>query len=108
MPQLSDLDAAAVAPALTALVTTVWPITTLARLTPLGDGQNSLVYRVEAAGSAPCILRVSRNHADVARVHYELAVLAALRNMPLPFAVPTPHATHAGGLIHQLPPEDSI
>lgn len=97
-------DAAAVAAraltALTPAVATIWPITTPARLTPLGDGQNGLVYRIEAPVTPPCILRVYRNHADIERVHYELAVLAALRDAPLPFAVPTPLATRAGALVH--------
>jgi len=105
---MSGLDAAAVAQTLTPAVTTIWPIATPARLTPLGGGQNSLVYRVEAPASVPCILQVSRNHADVDRVHHELAVLAALRDAPLPFAVPTPLATRAGTLVHQLPMEDGI
>jgi homoserine kinase type II len=105
---MSDLDAAAVARTLTQAITTIWPITTPARLTPLGAGQNSLVYRVETSASAPCILRVYRNHADVARVHHELAMLAALAPAPLPFAVPTPLATRAGALVHPLPVEDDI
>lgn len=105
---MRDLDAAAVAQTLTPAVATIWPITTPARLTPLGAGQNSLVYRVEALASPPRILRVSRNHADGDRIHYELAVLAALRDAPLPFAVPTPLATRVGTLVHQLPMEDSF
>lgn len=103
---MHDLDVAAVAQALALAVTTIWPITTPKRLTPLGAGQNSLVYRVEAPATAPYILRVYRNHADVARVHHELAVLTALRDVPLPFAVPTPLATRAGALVHQLPVEE--
>ena len=90
------------------VVVTIWPISPPARLVPLGDGQNSLVYRVEASAGAPCILRVSRNHADADRVHCELAMLAALRDTALPFAVPTPFATRAGALVHQLPMEDGI
>lgn len=105
---MHDLDTTAVARALTPAVATIWPITPPARLTPLGAGQNSLVYRVKASTNAPCILRVYRNHADVARVHHELALLAALRDAPLPFAVPTPLATRAGALVHQLHVEEDI
>jgi Ser/Thr protein kinase RdoA (MazF antagonist) len=99
---MSDLDTAALAQILTLAVTTIWPMTTPVRLTALGDGYNSLVYRVEAPASAACILRISRNHADIDRVRNELAILAALQKAPLPFAVPTPLATRAGALIHQL------
>ncbi len=105
----ASLDAATVvAQVLTPAVATIWPITMPARLTPLGAGQNSLVYRVESSADAsPCILRVYRSHADIERVHYELAALAALRDAPLPFAVPTPLATRAGALVHQWAVEDA-
>jgi homoserine kinase type II len=105
---MSDLDPEVVARALTSAIANIWPITAPARLTLLGDGQNSLVYRVEAFTCQPCILRISRNHADADRIHYELAVLAALRDASLPYAVPTPLATCAGTLVHQLPIEDSF
>jgi Ser/Thr protein kinase RdoA (MazF antagonist) len=115
---MSDLDRAAVARALTSAVATIWPITTPARLTSLTAGHNNLVYRVEAPANPPRILRVYRNHTDADRVHHEVALLAALRDAPLPyaplpyaplpFAVPTPLATHAGALVHQLPVEDGV
>src|SRR5258708_4180939 len=93
-PQMDDLDAPGTVALPTALATT-WPMTTPIRLMPLTAGRNNLVYHVEASASLPCILRVYRNHADVARVRYEVALLAALRDTPLPFAVPTPLATRA-------------
>jgi Ser/Thr protein kinase RdoA (MazF antagonist) len=99
---------AAVARALTATIPNIWSITMPARLTPLGAGQNSLVYCVEAPVAPPCILRVYRNHADLDRVYHELALLAALRDVPLPFAVPTPLATRAGALVHQLRGQDGV
>jgi Ser/Thr protein kinase RdoA (MazF antagonist) len=105
---MNELDADALARTLAATVAAIWPMTLPSRLTPVGAGQNSLVFRVEAPTTAPCILRVYRNHADIARVHHEMALLAALRAAPLPFAVPTPLATHAGGLVHQVRGEDGI
>jgi homoserine kinase type II len=105
---MSDLDTAALARILTVAVTTIWPVTPPVRLTPLGDGYNSLVYRVEAPASASRILRISRNHADIDRARHELAILAALRESSLPFAAPTPLATRAGALVHQLAVEDGV
>jgi homoserine kinase type II len=102
---MDELDAAAAAALTTALVT-AWPMAPPIRLMPLTAGRNNLVYRVEAPASPPCILRVYRNHADVDRVRHEVALLAALRDTPLPFAVPTPLATRAGALVHQLPADD--
>lgn len=104
---MDDLGAA-VARALTLALATIWPIATPARLTPLTAGRNNLVYRVEASAHPPRILRVYRNHADVDRVRYEVALLAALHDVPLPFAVPTPLATRAGAFVHQLPVADDV
>jgi homoserine kinase type II len=104
---MDDRDAA-MTRALTRVVATAWPMASPTRLTPLTTGQNSLVYRVAASAGPPRILRVYRNHADVARVHHELALLAALRDASLPFAVPAPVATRAGALVHQLPDDDDL
>ncbi len=104
---MDDLDAALTVALTTALATT-WPMTTPIRLMPLTAGRNNLVYRVEDSASLPCILRVYHNHADVARVRYEVALLAALRDTPLPFAVPTPLATRAGALVHPLQVDDDL
>jgi homoserine kinase type II len=104
---MDDVDGAVVS-ALTGAVVTIWPVTPPVRLTPLTGGVNNLVYRVETAASSPRILRVYRNHADVDRVRHEMALLATLRDAALPFAVPTPLATHAGALVHTLQLEDDL
>jgi homoserine kinase type II len=94
--------------ALTSDVAAIWPMTPPARLTSLTTGQNSLVYRVEDSAGAPSILRIYRNHSDLGWVQHETALLAALREAQLPFEVPTPLATRAGALVHQLQLEDRI
>jgi homoserine kinase type II len=99
---MSNLNAEEAGQALTLVVGTTWPLPTPTRLTSLGAGQNSLVYRVEAHATESRILKVYRNHADVARVQYEVALLNALRGAPLPFPLPTPLSTREGTLIHQL------
>src|SRR5258706_1191880 len=100
---MDDVNTAVVARALTAAVATIWPLATPVRLTPLTAGHNRLVYRIEASATGPPrILHVYRHHANVARVRYELALFAALRDALLPFAVPTPLATRAGEFVHHL------
>lgn len=102
---MDDRDAA-VAHALTGAVVTTWTVTPPARLTPLTNGVNNLVFRVETAAGPPRILRIYRNHADLDRVRHEVALLAALRAATLPFAVPTPLPTRTGALIHILQLDD--
>jgi homoserine kinase type II len=104
---MDEPDAAALL-ALSSEVAAIWPLTPPARLMSLTTGQNSLVYRVEDSAGVRRILRVYRNHSDLGRVQHETALLAALRNARLPFAVPTPLATRAGALVHQLQLVDRI
>jgi Ser/Thr protein kinase RdoA (MazF antagonist) len=64
-------------------------------------GANNLVLRVDdGAGGSTHILRVYRNHADIARVRHEVALLTALGERPLPFALPAILTTRAGTPFH--------
>jgi homoserine kinase type II len=87
--------AAALAPA--------WVIPVPWRLTALAGGTNNRVYRLETSAQDTYILRVYENHADAARLRYEHAIIAALEDQRLPFAVPAPIPTRAGEPFARLP-----
>jgi Ser/Thr protein kinase RdoA (MazF antagonist) len=72
------------------------------RLTPLTDGINNIVYRVESASQTPYILRIYRTQTDIARMRHEVALHIALAQTLLPFAVPSPIPTRDGLLIKEL------
>lgn len=74
-----------------------WGLQAPVRLSPLAQGTNNLIQRVETpAGSY--VLRIYSNHADRDRLRFEHAVLRGLEAAGLPFAVPTPMATTTGEL----------
>ena len=105
---VDTLDDAALAKLALAAVST-WPLPEGAHLTPFTDGANNLTLRVDAPVAAPDdsaggthVLRIYRNHADIARVRHEVALLAALRAQALPFALPAPVASRAGPLLQHL------
>jgi homoserine kinase type II len=72
-----------------------WGVIGPCRFSPLADGTNNQVVRVDTPG-ASYVLRVYRNHAEPERLRFELAVLARLASAGLPFAVPAPLPTIAG------------
>lgn len=88
--------------ALAARVAPAWAIPGPQRLTPLAGGTNNRIYRVESSEQGTYVLRVYENHADAARLRYEGALLAALEDQHLPFAVPAPLPTRAGEPFHRF------
>jgi Ser/Thr protein kinase RdoA (MazF antagonist) len=79
-----------------------WPLDQPRRLRPTGSGINSLTHFVEA-GAGGYLLKVYQATADLARLRYEHALLGALREAGLPFAVPAPLPSRAGDTIVRLP-----
>jgi len=89
---------------LAALLAPAWAIPGPWCLTPLAGGTNNRVYHVVTpVPSDAYVLRVYENHTDAARLRYESAILAALVDQHLPFAVPAPILTRSGELFARLP-----
>jgi homoserine kinase type II len=59
-------------------------------------GYNNHLYRVEAKGEPPMVLRVYGNHANPKYIQHELTVLYLLQQHKLPFALPVPIPTKRG------------
>lgn len=89
--------------ALAAVLAPAWAIPSPWHLTPLAGGTNNRIYRVVTPEQGTYILRVYENHMDAARLRYESAILAALPDQHLPFAVPAPILTRSGELFARLP-----
>jgi homoserine kinase type II len=83
------------------LLPRAWGVPASARLTPLAQGTNNRLWRVEAVDAA-YVLRVYSNHADEARVRFEQEILSGLAAVGLPFAVPAPIPTRDGALYVRL------
>ena len=81
----------------TAAVTLAWPHLTPYRTRPLTRGANNTAYLIDG-NAGRFVLRMYRNHADVARLSAEFEILRALQQAPLPFAIPAPIATVDGQL----------
>jgi homoserine kinase type II len=64
-------------------------------MTPLTHGANNAVYLVDA-DSGRYVLRIYRNHGDIARLDAEFSILRALQSPRLPFAISAPIATVDG------------
>lgn len=79
----------------TAALMRAWPELIAPRLTPLTTGANNIVYLVDGS-AGQYVLRLYRNHADIARLAAEQAILRALQHTKLPFAVPAPIAAIDG------------
>ena len=73
---------------------------------PLARGTNNQALRVQTP-AGDYILRVYSNHADLARLRFEQAVLAYLDGVGLPFAVPVPLSTEEGQLYARVEAGDS-
>jgi homoserine kinase type II len=78
-----------------------WALPEPHRWTPLANGTNNLVQRVETPGG-DYVLRAYSNHADPARVRFEQSILTQLADAGLPFAVPAPIPTRSGALFAQV------
>lgn len=59
-------------------------------------GYNNQLYRVDAKGEPPMVLRVYGNHANPKYIQHELTVLYLLQQHRLPFALPVPIPTKRG------------
>ncbi len=59
-------------------------------------GYNNQLYRVDAQGEPPMVLRVYGNHANPKFIQHELTVLYLLQQHKLPFALPIPIPTKRG------------
>ena len=79
----------------------MWPLRGPHQITPLADGTNNQVYRVDCPDGA-YVLRVSSNHTDASRLRFEQTVLAQLAAAGLPFAVPAPMLNIAGSPVTSL------
>lgn len=81
----------------------VWPALTPApqRITPLTQGANNTVYLIDA-DSGRYVLRIYRNHADIARLDAEYQILFALQRAGLPFTIPAPIAAADGQYYVQI------
>lgn len=74
-----------------------WDVPSDAVIQPLDrGGYNNALYRVDAGGPAPLVLRVYGNHANPKNIQHELTVLYALQARGLPFIVPAPIPTRRG------------
>lgn len=71
----------------------------------LANGTNNEMQWVETPGGS-YVLRVYRNHADLARLRFEHDVLRQLQAASLPFAVPAPIPTEAGASYVRLTTEE--
>lgn len=90
--------------ALAAALAPAWAIPGPWHLTPLAGGTNNRVYRMATpAPGRDYVLHLYENHADAARLRCESALLAALEEQHLPFAVPAPIPTRAGEPFQRLP-----
>lgn len=83
----------------------IWPLPGPWQAQPLSRGTNNLVLRVNAPGGS-YVLRVYHNHASVERLRLEHGILATLRALDLPFAVPLPLPTRQRTLYARLPAAD--
>lgn len=82
-----------------------WGLAGPQQLRPLTSGTNNEVWRVETPGGA-YVLRVYRNHGDLARLRFEHDVLLQLQAVGLPFAVPAPIATLDGETFARMAREE--
>ncbi len=72
-----------------------WGLPSPFQIRTLANGTNNQMQRVETPGGS-YVLRVYRNHADLARLRFEHDILRQLNISALPFAVPAPIPTVAG------------
>ena len=87
-------------------IAAIWPLDN-PTLTPLtGKGENNLLWVVESTADK-YILRAYGQHADPARIDYELAVVATLQDKNLPFAVPAPLPTRTGDVLARIVLDDN-
>ncbi len=67
-----------------------WPIPAPFTLAPLAGGTNNQSWSVKAGDESLYVLRLISGTADLPRLRYENALLAALQSKSLPFALPRP------------------
>lgn len=77
------------------VLASAWRTLAPQQMTPLTHGANNAVYLVDA-DSGRYVLRIYRNHGDIARLDTEYQILRALQSPRLPFAIPAPIATADG------------
>lgn len=73
-----------------------WPIAAPFTLAPLAGGTNNQTWSVRAADESLYVLRLISGTADLPRLQYENALLAALQSKSLPFALPRPLPASGG------------
>jgi homoserine kinase type II len=74
----------------------VWPIEKPLSFSPLQGGVNNQVWKVAMAEGSSYVLRLIPDENYIAHIHYEIAVLKALSEKPLPFLLPIPIKTRNG------------
>jgi homoserine kinase type II len=87
-------------------VQSAWALAGTMQLSPLTHGTNNAVWRVRTP-AGDYVLRVYRNHGELARLRFEHAVLLQLQAAGLPFAVPAPLPTASGEYFAWLAREDT-
>jgi Ser/Thr protein kinase RdoA (MazF antagonist) len=75
-----------------------WPIPSNATVRPVDAGTNNRSFVIEA-GQQQLFLRIYQNQTGLERICYEHALLRALAEASLPFAVPRPLATTTGDTV---------
>ncbi len=76
-----------------------WPIAGPWHLSPLSGGTNSSVWRAEATDGQRYVLRLIPSISHIPRIRYEAALLEALANRQLPFALPLPLKAYNGDIV---------
>ena len=80
-------------------IVAAWPIEPPQVLAPLTGGTNNRAWLVKPAKGAAYVLRLMAGVADLPRVRYEAALLAALSEAALPFDLPRLLTTRAGDVL---------
>jgi len=88
---------------LTTPILAAYALPTPLRISPLAQGTNNQVWRIETPTGA-YVLTVYANHADARRLGFVRDVLLGLQSAGLPFAVPAPLPTTAGAYHVELAP----
>ncbi len=81
----------------------VWALPAPLRVSPLAQGTNNQVWRVETPADT-YVLTVYANHTDTRRLGFVRGVLVGLQGAGLPFAVPAPLPAAAGAYYVELGP----
>lgn len=84
---------------------TAWPVAGPWQLSPLTGGTNNLIWRAETLDKQCYVLRIIPNLTNITRLRYEIALLEALSNQPLPFRLPLPLKTYTEDRLVQFEQE---